>query len=319
MALFLTEEDVRQVLTMPMAIKAVEEVLREVSLGLAVNIPRQRTRVPKGALHILQGAVESQQIMGYKAYTSTREGNRFLLYLYDSNHGNLQAIIEADYLGMMRTGAASGVASKWLSRDNSTTVGLFGSGWQATGQLEALCCVRPISQVKVMARNAERLGEFCRHHSDRLRISVEPCQNAEQVVRNSDIITTITTATEPLVQFPWVRNGTHLNAVGSNALIRREIDEKTIRNCNLVTVDARDVAANECGDLLPLIEKGRLNWRQVIELGDIIAGQASGRIDSEQITLFESQGMAVQDLMVGTRILAAARAKGLGKELPFGN
>lgn len=319
MALLLTEEDVRQVLTMPMAITAVEEVLREVSLGLAVNIPRQRTRVPKGALHILQGAIESQQIMGYKAYTSTREGNRFLLYLYDSHHGNLQAVIEANYLGMMRTGAASGVASKWLSRDDSATVGLFGSGWQATGQLEALCCVRPISRAKVMARNTERLEEFCRHSSDRLGIVVEPCQDAEQVVRNSDIVTTVTTTTEPLVLFPWVAEGTHLNAVGSNALIRREIDEKTIRNCNLVTVDARDVAAGECGDLLPLIEKGRLNWRQVMELGDIIAGQASGRTDNKQITLFESQGMAVQDLMVGTRILAAARAKGLGQELPFGN
>jgi ornithine cyclodeaminase/alanine dehydrogenase-like protein (mu-crystallin family) len=319
MALFLTEEDVRQVLTMPMAITAVEEVLREISLGRGVNIPRQRTRVQKGALHILQGAVESQQIMGYKAYTSTREGNRFLLYLYDSSHGNLQAVIEADYLGMMRTGAASGVASKWLSRNDSTKVGLFGSGWQAMGQLEALCCVRPISQVKVMARNAERLDEFCRKNSDRLGIIVEPCQDAEQVVRNSDIVTTVTTAAEPLVHFPWVAEGTHLNAVGSNALIRREIDEKTIRSCSLVTVDARDVAANECGDLLPLIEKGRLNWRQVVELGDIIAGQASGRTTSEQITLFESQGMAVQDLMVGSRVLAAARLKGLGKGLPFGS
>ncbi|APG27633.1 ornithine cyclodeaminase [Syntrophotalea acetylenivorans] len=319
MALFLTEGDVQQVLTMPMAITAIEEVLREVNLGLAVNIPRQRTRVPKGALHILQGAVESQQVIGYKAYTSTREGNRFLLHLYDSNHGNLQAVIEANYLGMIRTGAASGVASKWLSRNDSTTVGLFGSGWQATGQLEALCCVRPISRVKVMARNAERLNEFCRHNSDRLGISVEPYQDAEQVVRNSDIVTTVTTAAEPLVHFPWVEEGTHLNAVGSNALIRREIDEKTIRNCNLVTVDSRDVAANECGDLLPLIEKGRLNWRQVVELGDIIAGQVSGRTANAQITLFESQGMAVQDLMLGKRILAAAQAKGLGKELPFGN
>ncbi len=319
MALFLTEEDVQQVLTMPMAITAVEDVLREVSLGSAVNIPRQRTRMPKGALHILQGAVESQQVIGYKAYTSTREGNRFLLYLYDSNHGNLQAVIEANYLGMMRTGAASGVASKWLSREDSTTVGLFGSGWQATGQLEALHCVRPISRVKVLARNTERLNEFCRHNSDRLGIPIEPCQDAEAVVRNSDIVTTVTTAVEPLVHFPWVEEGTHLNAVGSNALIRREIDEKTIRSCSLVTVDSRDIAANECGDLLPLVEKGRLNWRQVVELGDIIAGRISGRTNNGQITLFESQGMAVQDLMLGKRVLAAAQTKGLGEELPFGH
>jgi len=318
MTLFLNEKDVRQILTMPLAVAAVEEALREVSLGLAVNIPRQRTRISKGALHILQGAIESQGIIGYKAYTSTREGNRFLLYLYDSNHGHLRAVIEADYLGMMRTGAASGVASKWLSRKNASTVGLFGSGWQAQGQLEALCCVRPITRAKVMARNPERLAGFCRTQSERLGIEVEPCTDAEQVVRNSDIVTTVTTASKPLIHYPWVEAGTHLNAVGSNALIRREIDEKTIRSCDLVTVDARDVAARECGDLLPLIEKGRLNWRQVTELGDIIAGHADGRTSAEQITLFESQGMAVQDLMVGAKILAAAEQRGLGQSLPFG-
>lgn len=319
MALFLTEEDVRQLLTMPMAIAAVEEALREVSLGLAVNMPRQRTRIKTGALHLLQGAVESQGIMGYKAYTSTREGTRFLLYLYDSSHGHLKAVIEADYLGMMRTGAASGVASKWLSRNDATTVGLFGSGWQAQGQLEALCCVRPIARVKVTARNRERLADFCRNSSERLGIQVQPCTDAEQVVRGSDIVTTVTTATEPLIHYPWVEEGTHLNGVGSNALIRREIDEKTIRNCSLVAVDARDIAAGECGDLLPLIEKGRLNWRQVVELGDIIAGRVDGRTTRKQITLFESQGMAVQDLMVGARILAAATEQGLGQELPFGS
>ena len=319
MALFLTEGEVRQLLTMPITIAAVEAALREVSLGLAVNIPRQRTSIKTGALHLLQGAVESQGIMGYKAYTSTREGNRFLLYLYDSTRGHLRAVIEADYLGMMRTGAASGVASKWLSRTDATTVGLFGSGWQAQGPLEALCCVRPIARVKVAARNPDRLADFCRNSSLRFGIPVEPCTDAEQVVRGSDIVTTVTTAIEPLIHHPWVEEGTHLNGVGSNALIRREIDEKTIRSCSLVAVDARDIAAGECGDLLPLIEKGRLNWRQVVELGDIISGRVGGRSSREQITLFESQGMAVQDLMVGAQVLAAATEQGLGQELPFGN
>jgi alanine dehydrogenase len=318
MALFLKEDDVRQVLTLPMALEAVEEVLGELALGEAINIPRERTRIPKGALHILQGAVESQGVIGYKAYTSTREGNRFLLYLYNSTRGSLEAIIEADYLGMMRTAAAGGIAAKWLSRPDAAVAGLFGTGWQAQGQLEALCRVRPITRIKVLGRDRQRLRIFCARNSELLGIPVEPAASGEEVVRSSDIVITATTSSQPVVHHPWAEEGTHLNAIGSNALIRSEIDEKTVRRCDLITVDARDVAARECGDLLPLLEKGRINWRQIHELGDIIAGRLPGRRHDRQITLFESQGLAVQDLMVGARVLAQTREKGLGRELPIG-
>jgi ornithine cyclodeaminase len=318
MALFLNEKDVKELLDMPTALEAVEEVLKELALGEAVNIPRERTRTRKGALHILQGAVESQGLTGYKAYTSTREGNRFLVYLYNSTAGNLEAVIEADYLGMMRTGAAGGVAAKWLSRPDAAVAGLFGTGRQAQGQLEALCRVRPIKKIKVLGRDREHLRLFCTRNSEHLNLPVEPAASGEEVVRNSDIVITATTAAQPVVHHPWVEEGTHLNAIGSNALIRCEIDEKTLRQCDLITVDARDVAARECGDLLPLLEKGRINWRQIAELGEIIAGRVPGRRNERQITLFESQGLAVQDLMVGARVLARARKQGLGVELPIG-
>jgi alanine dehydrogenase len=318
MALLLKEEDVRQLLTMPMALEAVEEVMRELALGKAVNIPRERTRIRKGALHILQGAVESQGVIGYKAYTSTREGNRFLLHLYDSTCGSLEAIIEADHLGMMRTAAAGGIAARWLSRPDAAVAGLFGTGRQAQGQLEALCCVRPIKKIKVLGRDRERLRLFCVRNSELLGIPVEPAASGEEAVRNSDIVITATTSSHPVVHHPWVEEGTHLNAIGSNALIRCEIDEKSLRQCDLITVDARDVAARECGDLLPLLEKGRINWRQIPELGEIIAGRCPGRRNAGEITLFESQGLAVQDLMVGARVLARARQLGLGRELPIG-
>jgi ornithine cyclodeaminase len=293
--------------------------MKEHALGLAVNIPRERTRIQKGALHILQGAVESCGVFGYKAYTSTREGIRFLVYLYNSQRGNLEAVIESDYLGMMRTGAAGGAAARWLSRKNSKTVGMFGAGWQAHGQIEALCCVRDIQIARVFGRNAEKLEAFCKSQSEKLGIEVIPCPSARETVAGADIIVTITTASRPLFSHEWVEKGVHINAAGSNALIRAELDEKTLQKADILAVDARDVAQRECGDLLPLVEKGRIHWKRISELGEIIAGKAPGRTHDEQVTIFESQGMAIQDLIVGARVLQAAREKGLGTDLPFGD
>lgn len=319
MALFLSEKDVSKVATMPLALESVEMSLREHTLGRAVNIPRERTRIQKGALHLLQGAVDCLDTIGFKAYTSTREGNRFLIHLYNATSGRLDAIIEANFLGMLRTGAASGIASRYLSRPEASVVGMFGAGWQARGQLAALCQVRPIQQAKVFSRDRQRLEEFCREQSQQLGIAVIPAANAEEVVRGSDIVTTVTTSATPLFDSAWLEPGCHINAVGSNALIRTEIDEKTIRRCDSVVVDARDVAARECGDLLPLLEKGRIRWTQIPELGEIIVGRLPGRNNPAQITLFESHGMAIQDLALAAHVLQRAKQQGLGTELPFGD
>ncbi|MGE4543507.1 MAG: ornithine cyclodeaminase family protein [Pedobacter sp.] len=319
MALFLSEKDVSKVATMPLALESVEMSLREHTLGRAVNIPRERTRIQKGALHLLQGAVDCLDTIGFKAYTSTREGNRFLIHLYNATSGRLDAIIEANFLGMLRTGAASGIASRYLSRPEASVVGMFGAGWQARGQLAALCQVRPIQQAKVFSRDRQRLEEFCREQSQQLGIAVIPAANAEEVVRGSDIVTTVTTSATPLFDSAWLEPGCHINAVGSNALIRTEIDEKTIRRCDSVVVDARDVAARECGDLLPLLEKGRIRWTQIPELGEIIVGRLPGRNNPAQITLFESHGMAIQDLALAAHVLQRAKQQGLGAELPFGD
>lgn len=319
MALFLSEHDVQHIVNMPLALNAVEEALREHALGRAVNIPRERTRVQKGALHILQGAVDRLEVIGFKAYTSTREGNRFLVHLYHATSGRLEAIIEANFMGMLRTGAASGIASRYLSRPEASVVGLFGAGWQARGQLAALCEVRPIRQAKVFARNRQHLEAFCQEQSRQLDIEVLPAQDPEHVVRNSDIVTTVTTAATPLFNSEWLAPGCHINAVGSNALIRSEIDEKTIRRCDPVVVDAKDVAARECGDLLPLLEKGRIRWSQIQELGDIIIGRQPGRTRPTQISLFESHGMAIQDLTLAAYVLQQAKKQGMGMNLPFGD
>lgn len=318
MALFLTEQDVRQVLDMPMALAAVESAHRSLSEGEAIDIPRARTRLPQTALHILQGALPGDGVIGYKAYTSNRSGVRFLVHLFDAESGSLQAILEADFLGMMRTGAASGVAAKWLARQDASVAGVFGSGWQAEGHVEAICTVLPsIKTVKVFGRKRDKLEAFCNHMQPRIAANLLAMDSAEETVRGSDIIGTVTTAATPLFDADWVAAGTHINAAGANALIRQEISEATVKRCDLICVDAVATALAEAGDLLPLLEKGRLHSRQLIELGDIITGRAKGRVDPGQITLFESQGMAVQDLALAARVVSAAKALGLGTRLPL--
>ena len=318
MSLFLNESDVRQLLTMPLAIEAVEEAHRELSLGRAVDVPRQRTRLPQTALHILQGALPGRDAIGYKAYTSNRSGVRFLVHLFSASTGALRVVLEADLLGMMRTGAASGVATRWLARPDAEILGLFGSGWQSEGHLEAIAAVRPLRRVKVFSRNAERLAAFCEKMSQRLKIEVVAAGSPEETVRGSDIVSTVTTAATPLFDAKWLSPGTHINAAGSNSLIRREVGEDVLKVSSPIVVDSRETALKEAGDLLPALEKGRLSERVLVELGEVIIGRHPGRSSASEITLFESQGMAIQDLSLAVRLEALARERGLGIELPYG-
>ncbi len=318
MPIFLNETDVRQLLTMPLALDAVEEAHSELSLARAVDVPRQRTRLPQTALHLLQGAMPGRDAIGYKAYTSNRSGVRFLVHVFSAATGGLRVVLEADFLGMMRTGAASGVATRWLARPDAEILGVFGAGWQAEGHLEAIAAVRPLRRVKVFSRNAERLAAFCSKMAERLKIEVVPAPSAEETVRGSDIVSTITTSAAPLFEAAWLSPGTHINAAGSNSLIRREVGEDVLKVCRPIVVDSVDTALKEAGDLLPAMEKGRLSERQLVELGDVIVGRHPGRSTADEITLFESQGMAVQDISLAVRLEALARERGIGVELPYG-
>ena len=317
MALFLSENDVKNLLTVGMALEAVESAHRDLANGLAIDTPRARSRLPQTVLHILQGALPAQGVIGYKAYTSNKSGNRFLVHLFDAASGRLKAVIEANYLGMIRTGAASGIAARWLARPDSTVAGVFGAGWQAEGHVRALCATLPLARVKVFSRKADKLQDFCRRMSDATGVAVEPAESAEETVRGSDVIGTVTTAALPLFDAAWLEAGVHINAAGSNSLVRQELSEAAVRRCDLIAVDAVPTALAEAGDLLPLLEKGRLHPRQFVELGEVIVGRHAGRSTVEQITLFESQGMAIQDLAVALRVLAAAEASGLGQVIPL--
>lgn len=317
MALYLSEDDVKQLLTMDMALEGVESAHRDLALGQAIDTPRARSRLPQTALHILQGALPAQGVLGYKAYTSNRSGNRFQVHLFDAASGVLRAVIAADYLGMMRTGAASGVAARWLARPDASVAGVFGAGWQAEGHVRAVCAALPLKQVKVFSRKAEKLQAFCQRLSELTGVAVVPAASAEEAVRGSDLLGTVTTAAQPVFEAEWLEPGVHINGAGSNALIRQELSEAAIRRCDLIVVDSVPTALAESGDLLPLLEKGRLHERQLVELGDVIVARRAGRESAQQITLFESQGMAIQDLAVALRVVVAAEEQGLGTQLPY--
>jgi len=317
MTLYLKEEEVGSVLDMPMALDAVEQVMAAHGRGETVDYPRQRVRLPATMTHLLQGGVPALNLSGLKVYTSAGGRARFWVHLFDATTGDPVAVLEADRLGMMRTGAAGGVAAKWLARPDARVAGVFGAGWQAQGQVLALCAVRPIERVKVFARNAERLAAFCAQMSRETGRAVVPAASAEETVRGSDIVVTITSSPKPLFDADWLGEGTHITAAGSNSLARQELSEAAVRRAAVICVDSREVAVREAGDLMPLLEKGRTQPGRWVELGEVVAGVRPGRTSPEQITLFESQGMAIQDIAVAARVVARARERGLGCALPY--
>ena len=317
---YINEAEVAQILTMAKTVERVEASLKARAEGRAIDVPRVRVRAPAGTLHILQAAAPDLNLIGYKAYYSNpAQGARYHVHLTDTGSGKLVAMIEASHLGMLRTGAASGVATRYLAREDAATVGMLGAGKQAVGQLEAVCAVRKITSVKVYSRNMERAREFCTALRARLGITMEAVASAADAVRGVDVINVITKAASPVLLGEWLEPGQHINAAGSNALTRRELDTAAIRRCARVVVDSRGTARNECGDLLPLIENGLLDWDALPELGELITGRIAGRGSRDEITLYESHGMGIQDIYTGHYILEVARQQGIGIDLPVGD
>jgi ornithine cyclodeaminase/alanine dehydrogenase-like protein (mu-crystallin family) len=313
--LFLSEDDVRQVLTMDMALEAVELGLKKLSLDEAVNIPRSRCQTDHAMLHILSAAGKTLGVLGFKAYVTSRRGAMFHFHLFDGKTGEHLAWMQADYLGQMRTGAASGIATKFMARAQSTNVGIFGSGKQARTQLEAVCKVRKVKKVHVFSPNEERRKHFAAEMSALCGVDVVPVAQAEDAAKGMDIVITATSSREPFVKGEWISEGTHLNVIGSNYLSKAEVDVDVVRKANRVVVDSKDQARIEAGDLHFALEAGVLNWANVLELGHIAAGRVPGREDDSEITLFKSLGIAIEDLATAAKVYSEAKEKGLGKTL----
>jgi alanine dehydrogenase len=319
MAIHLTEADVKSVLTMPMALEHVEEGFRHLAAGNATVQPRRRLHVPgKSYLHYMAAADSTSGYMGLKTYTSSRAGMRFLVTLFSTQSGELLALIEADYLGQMRTGAATGVATKYLARTAPRlTAGIIGTGLQAATQVEAVACVRNLERVLVYGRNAERRERFAKETAARLKLNVEAVDSAEKAVRGADIVVAMTTSGEPVFDGRWLSAGALVIAAGSNFAEKREIDDTAVNRAEIIVVDSREQSKMESGDLIHAFAGNEARWSSVVELADIVSGNAAGRIDDEQITLFKSNGVALEDIALAGRIYEITSGQGIGRNVPL--
>jgi alanine dehydrogenase len=318
MALLLTEADVRTILTMPLAIEAVEDCFRRLADGTAIVHPRQRLHIPgQSYLHYMAAADATSGNMGMKIYTSSSEGLRFLVPLFSVKSGDLLALIEADYLGQMRTGAASGVATRWMAREDAHTVGIVGTGSQARTQLEAIALVRKIAGVRAFGRDAGRREKFAKEMTENLGVAVTPVATAEEALRGAAIVVTSTTATQPVVEGRWLEPGTHINAIGANFPQKRELDAAAVGRCDVIAVDSREQSKREAGDLIHAFGEDASRWSSVRELSEIVGARVPGRASAGQITLFKSNGIASEDVAVAGRIYEMARERGTGQEIPL--
>jgi ornithine cyclodeaminase/alanine dehydrogenase-like protein (mu-crystallin family) len=311
--LMLNEDEVRQLLTMDMALEAVEAVLRKQALEEASNIPRARCQTDHAMLHVMSASAKTFGALGYKAYTTSRKGAQFHIGLFDGKTGELKALLQADYLGQIRTGAASGVATQYMARPDAQEVGCFGSGKQARTQVIAVCKVRRVSRVQVYSPNEERRRRFCAEMSEACGCEVQPVPRPELAAQDKDIVITATASREPVLYGDWLSEGTHLNVVGSNFFTKAEVDVVAVRRCEIIVVDSKDQARLEAGDFSQALEDGSIHWSDVHELGQVIVGRYPGRAHAQDVTMFKSLGIALEDIAVAARVYDKAIAQGVGK------
>jgi alanine dehydrogenase len=290
MTLHINEAEVRELLTMPMALAAVEEISRKQAEGSAVIHPRRRFELPgHGFFHYMAAFDNAAGYIGMKQYTYVKGKLRFLVPLYSATTGELLALIEADYMGQLRTGAASGVATKYLARKLAKVAAIIGTGGQARTQLEAIHNVRML----------------------------DSADSSAAAVGNAEIICTATTSAQPVLLGESLPKGVHINAIGANHAHKQELDEAAVAKANLIFVDSLAQSQQEAGDLIAPFSKQPQKWGGVRELSELVGGKVPGRANDAQITLFKSNGIATWDIAVAEKVYTLAKERGLGRELPF--
>ena len=309
MPLYLREADVERLLTAEDALEAVEGCFARIARGQVENRPRFRIGLDSGVLNVMAAADVELGVAGLKTYTAFRGGARFLVVLFSAERAELLAIVEADRLGQLRTGAASGVAAKYLARADARSLGLIGTGWQAESQLASIRAALPgIDRVVAYSRTPEPLQDFCK------RFGAEPAEYNKEAAEQ-DVVVTVTTSPDPVLRGEWLRPGALVCAAGANRIESRELDNAVLERAAFVCCDSKEQARIEAADLAEPVERGVLDWLEVHELAEVVSGEVPGRVSSEDIVLFKSLGIAAEDLAVAAHVYERARAAGVGEEL----
>jgi ornithine cyclodeaminase/alanine dehydrogenase len=265
----------------------------------------------------MSAAAQYLGLVGWKCYTTTKTGARFLIGLYSANSGELTALIEADRLGQLRTGAVTAVAARPMALPDADEVGIFGAGHQAETQLAAVAAVRQLKRAFIYSRTAEKRERFAARMTAELGLEVVPAGQPEKAVAGLPIVITVTTSAKPVFAGEDLAEGTFVAAIGSNWPARAEIDATVVERAENVVCDSVEACRNEPGDFIEALEKGVFEWSRAADLCDVVSGRAPGRSRPQSITLFKSVGLAIEDVALGGKLLALARQQNIGRELPF--
>jgi ornithine cyclodeaminase/alanine dehydrogenase-like protein (mu-crystallin family) len=310
---YLTESDVASLLDVPTAIDLLDAACRKQVAREAENAPRQRVATNGVRMNLLGAALDGR--VGHKCYPIGANGATFWFTLYGAD-GAILALIEADRLGQIRTGAASGLATRVMARAGARVAAIIGTGWQARTQLAAMCAVRPIERAFAWSRNPDKVEAFCDEMSATLGIAVEAAETAADAVRDADVVATMTSASEPVLRGAWLRAGTHVNAAGSNRATAAEIDAELVRRAALVAVEDVTQAKVESGDLLAAERDANAwDWSRAVRLADIVAGTHAGRASESDVTLFESLGVGLWDIAAANHVYGRALERNVGTDV----
>ena len=302
---------------MALALDAVGDSLAKQARGEVVVQPRRRFELPGGYYHYMAAVDYPAGFLAQKQYTYVKGKLKFLVSLVEIASGELVALIEADHLGQLRTGAASGVATKYLARSDAKIAAIIGTGGQARTQLEAVAAVRKLESARAYGRDAARREKFCAEMSQRLGITVHAANSAAEALAGADIVCTATTASQAIVSGNDIAKGMHINAIGANHAHKRELEKEAVSRADLIVTDSLEQAQQEAGDLILAFDGSEARWAAVKLLADVVDGKTTGRASNGQVTLFKSNGIASWDLAAAMVVFFAAREKQQGRELPL--
>ncbi len=312
--IYLSESDVGRLVTIKDAMAALEALFATWGQPSTTNLPRQRAPLPGGAFNLMGAAYGAKGVHGLKAYAGVK-GAQFHALLYSSLDGSLKAVIEADLFGQMRTGAASGIATRLLANAHARTLGVIGTGKQSRMQVAAVCTVRPIRQVRVFSRTAEHREAYARSLQSELGVEVVPASTAQACVAEADVVVTITKSAEPVCRAEWLAEGAHVNVAGANSDARREVDAETVLRAAVKVTDHVAQAKEEAAEFRALVAAGKLEWSAIRELGELVTGKAKGRTSPSELTLFKSLGIALEDVAFAELVYERALATGVGRPI----
>ena len=317
MALFLRDQEVNQCVSMDGMLGAIESMQRHFGQGEAYNLPRRKIIAPSGQLAVMGGGLFYEGVMGVKTYTVVNGQYSFQVSLYDANTGQLICYTQANRLGQLRTGATTGVAVKYLSKSNAATVGIIGTGHQASSQLEAVCKIRKVSLIKAYSRTAQRRDAFAKTMTDSLGVKVTSSASSEAAVQNSDIVICIAAAMDPVLEGKWLSPGCTIIGAGPTTWRAKEVDDDTLTRADRIFVDSAEQAPLEAGDMSSAVDRGILQWNQLQELRHVVAGGIKGREGDQEIIYAKLMGTGVADVAAAKLAYDRAKAQGLGTEMEW--